>query len=305
MATNARTRKFQMNILYNKKLAPYIFVLPFLISFTIFFAYPIVSTVIMSFQKIEGLDSVSFIGLGNYKRLINEHFFNALKTSTIYTLCIICTLVPIPIIFAAFLNSALLKFRNFFRAAIFVPALTSVIVAGIAFRLMFSEQDTGFFNSIIIAMGGNPVVWNMGYWTSIIMMVTLATWRSTGINVIYYLSALQSVPEELYESADIDGANAAQKFLKITLPQLRPIIIYIFTITIIDGYRMFTESYVFWNESNPGDIGLTMVRYIYQQAFQRNDLGMGSAIGVTLLLIILIINIIQLKYLGLFKEGDE
>lgn len=297
--------RFKGNILYNRKAAPYIFITPFLLSFLIFFAYPIFSTLIMSFQRIEGLNSVSFIGFGNYKRLLNQHFFNALKTSTIYTICIICILVPIPVVLATLLNTKLLKFRNFFRSALFVPSLTSVIIAGIAFRQLFGELETGFVNSIIVAFGGEPVKWNMGFATGMFMMVSLASWRLIGVNVVYNLSALQSVPEELYESASIDGANTIQKFFYITLPQIKPIVTYILTITIIDGYRMFTEGYVFWNEFNPGDLGLTIVRYIYQQAFQRNDLGMGSAIGVVLLLIILTINIIQLKYFGLFKKEED
>ena len=301
---NQGSLKPKRNILYDKKAAPYIFVLPFIITFLVFFAYPMISTLIMSFQRIEGFNNVSFIGLGNYKRLFNEHFYNALKTSTVYTICVICVLIPIPVILASFLNSRLLKFRNFFRSAIFVPSLVSVIIAGIAFRLMFSELDTGFFNMLVIALGGEAVKWNMGFGTGMFMMVILATWRTTGVYVVYNLSALQGVPEEIYESASIDGANTIQKFFYITLPQIMPIITYILTITIIDGYRMFTESYVYWNEFNPGDLGLTIVRYIYQQGFQRNDLGMGSAIGVVLLLIILTINLIQLKYFGLFEKKE-
>lgn len=292
------------NILYNQKVAPYIFVLPFVLSFLIFFAYPIFSTVIMSLQRIKGLNSVTFIGFNNYKRLLNPHFYNALKTSTIYTICIIGVLIPIPVVLATLLNVKFLRFRNFFRSALFIPSLTSVIVAGIAFRLMFSELDTGFFNSIIIAFGGEPITWNMGFASGMVMMVVLGSWRMLGVNVVYNLSALQSIPEELYEAASIDGANTIQKFFNVTLPQIKPIVTYILTVTIIDGYRMFTEGYVYWNEYNPGDLGLTIVRYIYQQAFQRNDLGMGSAIGVVLLLIILTINLIQLRYFGLFKKED-
>lgn len=292
------------NILYNQKVAPYIFVLPFVLSFLIFFAYPIFSTVIMSLQRIKGLNSVTFIGFNNYKRLLNPHFYNALKTNTIYTICIIGVLIPIPVVLATLLNVKFLRFRNFFRSALFIPSLTSVIVAGIAFRLMFSELDTGFFNSIIIAFGGEPITWNMGFASGMVMMVVLGSWRMLGVNVVYNLSALQSIPEELYEAASIDGANTIQKFFNVTLPQIKPIVTYILTVTIIDGYRMFTEGYVYWNEYNPGDLGLTIVRYIYQQAFQRNDLGMGSAIGVVLLLIILTINLIQLRYFGLFKKED-
>ena len=177
-------------------------------------------------------------------------------------------------------------------------------MAGIAFRLMFGETEAGLFNSIILKLGGEIVAWKTGYVTGMIMMVTLAAWRELGINMVYCLSALQSIPEELYEAADIDGANAVQKFVFVTIPQVKPIIIYILTLTILNGYRMFTEGYVYWNETNPGDIGLTIVRYIYQQAFQRNDFGMGSAIGVVLLAIVLTVNMFQLNFFGLFKKED-
>lgn len=286
----------------NQKAAPYIFVAPFLISFAIFFFYPTVTTIVMSFHRIQGLSNWVYIGTRNYQRLNNANFFDAIRSSSVYTLCIIATLVPIPVVYASLLNSKLIKARNFFRSAIFIPSLVSVIIAGIAFRLMFSELPTGFFNTIIIRFGGDAIVWNRHHTTGMLMMVTLGTWRLTGIHVVYYLSALQNIPYELYESADIDGANFINKFLRITLPQIKPIMIYIFTITIIEGYRMFTEGYVFWNESNPGNIGLTMVRYIYQQAFQRNDLGFGSAIGVALLAIVMTINIVQLKFFGLYKR---
>ena len=258
----------------------------------------------MSFQKIEGFNNVTWIGLGNYKRLFNIHFYNALKSSTIYMICMVSIMLILPITIATFLNSKILKFKNFFRSAIFVPTLTSVIVAGIAFRLMFGETETGLFNSIILKLGGEIIAWKTGYVTGMIMMVTLAAWRELGINMVYCLSALQGIPEELYEAADIDGANGFQKFIFVTITQVKPIIIYILTLTILNGYRMFTEGYVYWNETNPGDIGLTIVRYIYQQAFQRNDFGMGSAIGVVLLVIVLTVNMFQLNFFGLFKKED-
>ena len=293
------------SFLYTKKAAPYLFCLPFIISFLVFFLYPTISTLLMSFQKIEGFNSTEWIGLGNYKRLFNVHFFNALKSSTIYTLCMVCIMLILPITIATFLDSKFLKFKNFFRSAIFIPTLTSVVVAGIAFRLMFGETETGFFNSIIVKLGGEVVPWKTGYATGMIMMVTLAAWRELGINMVYCLSALQSIPVDLYEAADIDGASSFQKFVFVTIPQVKPIIIYILTLTILNGYRMFTEGYVYWNESNPGDIGLTIVRYIYQQAFQRNDFGMGSAIGVVLLIIVLAVNLVQLNAMGLFRKEED
>jgi arabinosaccharide transport system permease protein len=259
----------------------------------------------MSFQEVTGLSSAKFIGLGNYQRLFNEHFYNALKTNTIYTILSIMLLIPIPLMFAALLNSKITKGRALFKSVIFIPALTSVIVAGVSFRLIFGELDTALMNSVLIKLGIPPQKWILNYGTGMMLMVILNTWRAAGINMVYYLAGLQSIPEELYESAEMDGANAFTKFFSITLPLLKPIIIYTLTIGIFEGYRMFGESYVFWNEGMPGDIGLTIVRYIYQQAFQRNDMGMGSAIGITLLIIVLAINLVQLRFFGLFKKESD
>lgn len=292
-------------LLYSEKLAPYIFASPFVLTFLIFFLYPTASTIVMSFQEVTGLNNAKFIGLDNYSRLFDIHFYNALKTNTLYTIISILLLIPIPIVFAVFLNAKLIRGRNFFKSAIFIPALTSVIVAGVSFRLMFGELDTALMNSLLIKLGLPPQKWTLGYWTGMMLMVILNVWRHAGINMIYYLAGLQAIPEELYESAEIDGAGSIRKFFTITLPLLKPIVIYTLTIAIFEGYRMFGESYVFWNEGMPGDIGLTIVRFIYQQAFQRNDMGFGSAIGISLLLIVLAINMVQLKFFGLFKKDSD
>jgi ABC-type sugar transport systems, permease components len=301
----ATDRNSLKKLLYSRKLAPYLFASPFILTFLIFFLYPTFSTIVMSFQELTGLNNAKFIGLDNYKRLFDVHFYNALKTNTLYTLLSILLLIPIPLLFAVLLNLAFVRGKNFFRAAIFLPALTSVIVAGVSFRLMFGELDTALINSLLIKMGLPPQNWSLNYWTGMMLMVILNLWRHAGINMVYYLAGLQTIPEELYESAEIDGAGPVQKFFTITLPLLKPIMIYTVTVAIFEGYRMFGESYVFWNESMPGDIGLTIVRYIYQQAFQRNDLGFGSAIGITLLVIVLAINLAQLKFFGFFKKDSD
>lgn len=292
-------------VFYSKKIAPYIFCFPFVVTFFIFFLYPIIMSFYMSFMDVISLDNMEFIGLNNYKRLNNIHFFNALKTSTLYTVSMVIIMMIVPITIAVLLNSKHLKFRNFYRSTIFVPSLVSVIVAGIAFRLIFGDTEHGFINSIILKFGGEIIPFKLGYGTGLFIMVALGSWREVGINMVYCLSALQSIPDEIIESAQIDGANSFQRFLYVILPQVKPIMIYILTITIVNGYRMFTEGYVYWNESTPGDNGLTIVRYIYQQGFQRNNFGMGSTIGVVLLCIILVINIFQLKAFGLFEKEDR
>ncbi|CAM4460586.1 arabinosaccharide transport system permease protein [Paenibacillus endophyticus] len=290
--------------LNGQKLAPYLFILPFILSFLIFFSYPLVNAVLMSFQRVLPGD-VAFIGLDNYKRLLNPDFYKALLNSTRYTFWTLLVLIPLPLLLAVFLNAKLMRARNFFRASLFIPALTSIVVAGIIFRLIFSELDGAIMNSFISWFGFDSQKWLLSPSLSMLALVVLATWRWAGINILYFLSALQSIPRELYESADIDGAGTIGKFWKITIPLLRPITIYVFTITIYGGYAMFTESFMLWgSRGSPQNIGLTMVGYIYQQGFQYFDLGFGSTIGITLLGITLLVSMLQLNVLGFFKKED-
>jgi arabinosaccharide transport system permease protein len=289
---------------YSPKVAPYVFVLPFLVSFLVFFAYPIVSTVIMSFQHIVPGET-KFIGFANYKKLANPDFYKALWNNTRYTFWTLLVLIPLPLLCAVFLNSKNMPARNFFRSALFIPALTSVVVAGTIFRLIFGELDGSMLNSFMHLIGQPSLKWLKESSTGMLALVVIATWRWTGVNLLYFLSALQNIPSELYESAEMDGAGAWSKLTRITLPLLKPVTIYVLTISIYGGYSMFTESYMLWSGNHsPNNIGLTMIGYIYQQGLEFNDLGYGSAIGITLLLITMVINVIQLNVFGLFRREE-
>ncbi|PLS09580.1 carbohydrate ABC transporter permease [Neobacillus cucumis] len=291
------------NLLFSQKITPYVMVSPFIILFLVFFLYPLLSTINMSFYKILPGES-TFIGLENYKRLWNPDFFLALKNSAVYTLWTLVVLIPIPLLFSVFLNSHHLPGKEIFRSALFMPILTSVIVGGVIFKLMFAQSDTALINSIITKLGFNSHEWLMEKGSGMFMMVMLASWRWLGVNILYFLSGLQNIPKELYEAADIDGANKMKKFFLITVPLLRPVTVYVTTISIFAGFRMFEESYALWQGQSPSNIGLTVVGYIYRQGFQFNDMGFGAAIGVVLLIIVLTVNLIQLKYTGAFKKED-
>lgn len=300
---NKVIRKSNGSLLFSQKFAPYIFVSPFLITFCIFFLYPIFSTIQMSFYEIYPGES-TFVGLSNYERLGNPEFMTALYNSVRYTFWTLLILIPFPLIFAIFLNSKILPARNFFRSALFMPALTSTIVAGMIFRLMFGEMDTALINSAIGLLGFEPQKWLMQASSAMFLMVALASWKWMGVNVLYFLAGLQNIPSELYEAADIDGASKWQKFIRITVPMLKPVTVYVLTISIYGGFRMFEESYVFWQNNSPANIGLTIVGFLYKSAFEYNDFGYGAAIGVTLLVIVLTINLIQLAFSGLFRKGE-
>jgi len=290
-------------VFVSQKAAPYVFLTPFILSFLVFLLYPIISTFIMSFEKINGPGDITFIGLQNYKNLFNPHFFNAIWITTKYTFWTIVVLIPLPLLFAVFLNKKTMIGRNFFRSAFFMPALTSVIVAGLFFRMAFGEQDTTLINSILNMFGISSTVWLQSPNTAMFVMVLLCTWRWLGVNIIYFLSGLQSIPEELYEAASIDGANTWEKFWYITVPCLKPVIIFVLTISVYGGYSMFAESFALFSSArSPGEIGTTIVTYLYQEGFNNNNLGLGSAIGVGLFALVMTINIIQLWLSGFFKK---
>lgn len=297
-------KEYKSNFLYSQKFAPYLFVLPFILSFSIFFAYPVFTTIIMSFQEVYP-GQVTFIGFQNYQDLMNPTFYKAIKNSTIYTLLTLCVLIPLPLVMAVFLNSKLMFAKNLFRSITFLPALTSIVVAGVIFRLIFGGLEGSLINSIVGYFDIEPRAWLNSAGTSMFALVILATWRWMGINVLYYLAGLQSIPKELYESAEIDGASAWDKFSRITLPLLKPIAIYVLTISIYGGYAMFVESYMLYAGNNsPNDMGLTIVGYLYRSGLEQGNLGFGSAVGIVLLVITFLITITQLKFFGMFKKEE-
>ena len=250
---------------------------------------------------------VTFVGLENFRNLFNADFYKAVSNSLIYTVITIAVLIPLPLVLSVLLDSKKMVGKNFFRAVLFLPALVSVVVGGFTFRLIFGEMPTALLNSILALFGVQPVKWLGGpaQWTTFFALLTLCTWRWLGVNILYYLSGLQSIPTELYESAYIDGAGAWQKFKYITIPLLRPVTVYILTISIYGGLAMFLESFMLFNGNrSPGGAGLTIIGYLYRLGWEQANIGYGSAIGLILLVITLSINFIMLKYAGLFKRGE-
>lgn len=291
--------KLRLN-LNSPKVAPYVFVLPFILIFVIFFIFPIGRTILMSFQSIN-INDIRFIGLENYRALpSNSAFPVAIRNSVTYMLLTLLILIPFPVILAVMLNSKSMRGSAFFRAALFLPILCSVVVAGITFRFMFMETDTALINSMVINIfGGEKIRWTSLRWPAMGLLVILATWRWTGMNVIYFLSGLNNIPIELYEACEVDGANALQKFWYVTVPLLMPTIIYVLTISIYGGLSMFSESYMLWaGRTSPLNIGLTIVGFIYQEGISHGLLGFASAAGITLLVTVLVINLVQLRLTG-------
>ena len=292
------------NFLTDPKVVPYIFVAPFVIFFLIVYLYPLIMTVIMSFQEINGPTNHEWIGLRNYQKLNTRDFQMALQTSGRYALWDVIVLTIVPLLIACILHSGLAKGTSFFKSLFFIPSLTSIIVAGIVFRLAFGTLETATVNRLMTFFGQQPVKWLSYPGPGNFVLILLTLWRWNGVNIVYYLSGLQAIPQDYYEAAQIDGANAVQKFLHVTLPGIRPVLIYVITITVLGGFSMFTESVALWQQNNAGGVGRTIVGYMYMVGFKKNSLGLASAVGLTLLVIVVAVNLIQLLLMGFFRKED-
>jgi len=176
--------------LYSQKVAPYVFVIPFILSFAIFWIYPLCSSVFMSFEKITPLKT-SFVGIENYKKLLSDTVFQtAIKNSATYMFWTLVLLIPFPMLFAVLMDSNLVKAKGVWKAVLYMPALTSVVISGTLFRLMFTEYSTGQMNKIVMALGMEPFKWLKVGWTGMAALLVLACWRWTGVNMLYFLSLI-------------------------------------------------------------------------------------------------------------------
>ncbi len=211
------------------------------------------------------------------------------------------------IIFAVIINSKIgsAKVKSFFKTAMFIPALTTVVVAGIVFRLMFSETESAMMNQVMDFLGFGPVKWLKGDLTGLFALLAVATWRWAGVNTMYFLAGLQAIPTDYYEAAEIDGAGPVQRFFHVTLPNIKPTMIYVLTISVYGGLAMFVESFILYaGNDSPMNYGLTIVGYLYRKGIEENDMGFASAVGVVLLVIVMVINLIQLTATGAFRKEN-
>lgn len=288
-------------VFYNTKVMPYIFLLPAFIIFTLFFLLPLLNSFIMSFQSVN-FGTREFVGLDNYKALINPTFLTAVKNSIIYMLLTLVILIPIPFALAIMLENKLLKGVEFFKSVLFLPALTSTVVIAIVFKFMFSELEYSQMNLIIESFGYQPIKWLSTPAFVMPILVILASWKWIGINMLYFISGIKSIPAEVNEAALLDGVSGWQRVKYITIPMVKPITVYVLTISIYAGLAMFTETMLIYGLNSPNNMALTIVGYLYKVGIQSNDLGLASAIGTFLLLLALLINIFQLVFTGFFKE---
>lgn len=276
---------------------------PFYLLFAVFGLFPIVFSIVLSFTDWDGMGDMSFVGLAQYQYLLADgRFWNAVGNTFI-----IWFLSTIPMLFLAlaiaFLLHQNIRFTKFYRVAFFLPNVTSMVAMAIVFGSVFSDTF-GLVNSALTAVGLDAVPWLSSNWGIKITIAVMVIWRFTGYNAIIYLAGLQSIPTDMYDAAKVDGANLWQVFSRITVPMLRPIILFTVITSTIGGLSLFTEPQVLLGDSGgAGEAGMTIVLYQYNQAFTQFDFGYGSAIAWALFVIAAVFSIINWRLVS--GRGDD
>ncbi|PRO67008.1 carbohydrate ABC transporter permease [Alkalicoccus urumqiensis] len=282
------------------KTAPYLFIAPAVLLFIIFTVYPVISSLLLSFQTSSGGES-EFVFLDNYIRLFNDPlFYKALSNTFIILIVQVPVMLMLAVLLAVLMNSALLRLRSFFRIAFFMPAITALVAYAIVFMIMLDE-NYGLVNYVLSVVGIEPVSWlNDPLWAKVSLMIAV-TWRWTGYNMVILLAGLQNISNDLYEAASIDGAGKVRQFFSITLPQLRPILLFTFVLSTIGTLQLFDEPFIL-TDGGPNNATLTISLFLYQNGFQFFDFNYASAIAYVLVIIIAILSWLQFRVAG---DRDE
>jgi len=282
---------------FREYLPIYLSISPFYIIFAVFGLFPIGFSLYLAFHAWDGIGPMKYVGLEQFRYLLTDNAFwrSLLNTLEIWVISTIPMLF-IAMVIAVLLNSNV-RFRGFYRVAYFIPNITSLVAIAIIFGSVFANSY-GLFNAFLHAVGLSEVQWLSDPWGIRVAIAVMVIWRWTGYNAIIYLAGLQALPGDLFEAARIDGASAIQTFFRITVPMMRPIILFTVITSTIGGMQIFTEPQVLLpnpvaDGGGPGNAGQTVVLYLYQQAFDNNQFGYGAAIGWGLFIVLIIFSIIN------------
>ncbi|GGS51032.1 ABC transporter permease [Streptomyces violaceus] len=288
------SRRWQRDIRWS----PYAFVSPFFLLFIAFGLFPLIYTGWASLHQVEltAPTDMNWVGLRNYTRIFDDEFFWNAAQNTL-TIGIISTVPQLLMAMGiAHILNYKLRASTFFRVAMLAPYATSIAAASLVFVLLFG-RDYGMINWALDMVGINPVDWQNDTWASQIAVSTIIIWRWTGYNTLIYLAAMQAIPQDLYESAALDGANRWQQFIHVTLPALRPTILFTCVVSTIGASQVFGEPLLF--DSNKGTSGgaehqfQTLGLYLYEQGWVAQHLGRASAIAWTMFFILIVIGIVN------------
>ncbi|MFP4368849.1 MAG: carbohydrate ABC transporter permease [Candidatus Kapaibacterium sp.] len=273
--------------------------MPWIITFAVFWLYPLAYAAFLSFTKYSTLtDTGEFIGFRNYEMIFADKlFWKALGNTFFFTMGTVPLTTALAIFFAVLINSRLIKRKDFFRSTFFIPSVTSLIVVALIFSNLYARD--GYINAIM-SMLNLPYPesgWLLNPDTALLSVMAMDVWMATGYYMILFLSGMQTIPEDLYESAKLSGANAWQQFRRITLPLLKPTLLFVVIINTIKSFQVFIEIFVM-TKGGPLNSTMTLVYMVYVNAFEKTDMmGYASALAYIVFILLLILSFIQAKLL--------
>jgi cellobiose transport system permease protein len=294
--TGVASRATGWRIPLRERIAPYAYIAPFFLLFGVFGLVPFLFTFYIALFDWNPIGDQTFIGVDNFTRMLADpRFWNATgNTISIWLLSTIPQLL-VALLLAHVLNHARLRFAGFFRMAILVPYVTSIAATAIVFAQMF-DRDYGLLNWLLGLAGIGSIDFVQTVWGSHVMIATMVAWRWFGYTALLYLASLQAIPRDVYEAASIDGAGGWRQFRHITIPSLRPVIIFTVVTSTIGGLQIFTEPLLI----SPGALTCGPVRqcqtlslFLYEQGFGQYEFGYGSAIGVALFVMVIVAAVIN------------
>jgi ABC-type sugar transport system permease subunit len=281
---------------------PYVFISPFYILFFIFFLGPTLFAFYISFQNWTGVGSWTPAGFANYLKLPKDRVFVTSVLNTLYYMFAnTLILIPVPLLLAIALNSRLTKARGLLRTIFFSPYLTAPVVISLVFLTMF-DWHYGLFNQMLMSLGiiKEGINWTGSMdWVKVSVVIVLV-WRWAGYNMVYFLAGLQTIPQDLYEAATVDGANDLQKFRYVTIPMLRPVLLFVGVVSTIGASQVFDEPTMLTGPSqmlgSPGFSSLSLAQEVYREAFMKLNFGYASAIAVLMFIVLATISWLQFKF---------
>ncbi|HPO13270.1 MAG TPA: sugar ABC transporter permease [Candidatus Hydrogenedentes bacterium] len=279
----------------------YAFISPFFVLFAVFGLYPLLFSLYLSFVQWDGLTPMQWVGLSNFRNMIHDEiFFTSLWNTLIIGLMYIPPMFIGAFLFAVLLNSSWLKLRGLFRAALFLPVVTPMVVVAIVFTLLYG-QEAGFLNWLAGKLGMGPFPWLVSENWSKPSVSVLLVWRWTGYNMVLMLAGLQGISTEYYEAARIDGANALQRMWYITLPLMRPVFVFCSIMSLIGTVYMFDEVFVL-TQGGPGSSSTNFGLYLFNTSFTDFRFGYASCIAYTVAFFVFMASLLILR---IRRSGTE
>ena len=276
------------------------FALPFAVLFAVFMAVPVLASLVMSFTDIRSTDlrdplAVDFVGLDNYLRLFDDELFVRAATNTaVFVVLGVPLTMAGALLVALGLNAGVTRFRTVFRVGYYLPVVTSIVAIAVVWRFLL-QPDTGLVNTMLGLVGVDGAKWLDDTRTALPTLVVMAAWRNLGFSMVIFLAGLQAIPQDLYEAARIDGAGRWAQFRYVTLPVLRPTLLFVAVVTTI-GYVQFFEEPFVMTQGGPLDSTLSMAYHTYNQ-FGFGSYGYASAMSYVLFLVVVALSIAWFRLL--------